>query len=190
MNSYQRGASDWRKLRPSFPHPTLPPTAVSDYYSDNPLAYASRAAACDSPLLCCVHHVPYWILRFCKSFELNRLHVNLPSNIGRVSARNIYTPNKLHKERLICFFVVFVFVFLCPVNLCLNSKRLICGVDGLHGGFSTLRSWASAFRLVSGTMCRLPQVCWALFSVKRMCFYTPGFDHQGSIAALASRISI
>lgn len=60
--------------------------------------------------------------------------------------------------------------FLLPVNLCLSSEMLICGVDSLRGGFSTLRSWA---RLVSasGTASRLPQVCWDLFSEKRMCVF-------------------
>lgn len=77
--------------------------------------------------------------------------------------------------------------FLLPVNLCLNSEMLICGVDSLHGGFSALRSWASLLRELSGVSLRFAEIC---FQRKECVFYIPGFDHLGSIAALASRISI
>lgn len=137
---------------------------------------------------CIVSLIGFYVrINLCKSLELDRLRANLPSNIGRVSAQNVYTPNKLHKERLISF----VCLFFCPVNLCLNSKRLICGVDGLHGGFSAAQMLGLSVQAGIRNCVPSPSgLLRSVFSEKDVCFHTPGFDHQGSIAALASRISI
>lgn len=57
---------------------------------------------------CIVSLIGFYVrINLCKSLELDRLRANLPSNVGRVSAQNIYTPNKLHKERLISFVCLF-----------------------------------------------------------------------------------
>lgn len=96
----------------------------------------------------------------------------VPPIMGHFSAHHI---NRVKGEANLSLHIKGVFVLL-PVNLCSMPETLICGVDGLQGGNSTLRSWASAFRLVSASGPVCSGLLRSVLVEKDVCF-TPGFDH-------------
>lgn len=108
-------------------------------------------------------------INVCKSLELNWLHANLPPHISCFSAQNIYTPNKMHKERLVWAWTSKMCFFFCFVSFFTSCKSLLELWDA--DLWSGQPSWWLQRTQHSGWYLfqTLPQVCWDLFSVKRMC---------------------
>lgn len=129
-------------------------------------------------------------INVCKSLELN---LQFCLRISALYLHRIFTRLiKLHKERLIWAReskMFFFFFTSCKSLLELRAADLWSG----RPSWWLQRNQILSLSIQAGIRNCVPSpsgLLRSVFSEKDVCFYTPGFDHQGSLAALASRISI